>query len=83
MGKIGGPLMQLVSYPAAVGYGSMGKNYSCDPDHWRRLAAEARSQAEQMAEGKKRLMLKIARGYDQLAEQAEQRRKAGKPPEQS
>lgn len=54
----------------------MQRKYDRDPDHWHRLATEARAQAAQMPGGeKKRLLLRIARGYDALAEQAEQRRK--------
>ena len=39
-----------------------------DPEHWRRRAEEARALAEQMAsEQHKKMMLKIADDYDDLA----------------
>jgi predicted secreted protein len=58
----------------------MKGKFAHDPDHWERLAAEARVQAEQMPEGeRKRLMLRIARGYDELADQAKECRSTTPP----
>jgi hypothetical protein len=42
-----------------------------DPEHWRRRAEEARALAEQMAsEQHRKMMLKIADDYDDLAVRA-------------
>jgi hypothetical protein len=46
---------------------------SDDPGHWRKLAEEARAQAEEFTEDwKRRIMLRIARDYERLAEEAEE-----------
>jgi len=56
----------------------LNRRLASDPDHWRRLAAEAREMADQMPEGeRKRIMLRIARDYDTLAEIAAERRDRG------
>ena len=58
------------------------RQFASDPDHWRRLAADAPELADQMPEsGRKRIMLRIARDYDTLAEIAAARR--DQPPEHS
>jgi hypothetical protein len=45
-----------------------------DPKHWRQRAQEARALAEQMPDAEsKEAMLRIARDYERLAQQAEQR----------
>jgi hypothetical protein len=45
-----------------------------DPKHWRDRAEEARAYADAMNDPEaKRQMLEIARGYDRLAERAEER----------
>ncbi len=45
-----------------------------DPDHWRQRAQEARAIADQLADAAaKGTMLKIADGYEHLAERAEAR----------
>jgi hypothetical protein len=45
-----------------------------DPQHWRDRAEEARAHADEMNDPEaKRQMLEIARGYDRLAERAEER----------
>lgn len=47
-----------------------------DPKHWRQRAEQARGLAEQMGDAASReMMLQIAKDYEQLAEQAEQRAK--------
>jgi len=53
------------------------RQFASDPDHWHGRAAEARQLANQMPEGqRKRIMLRIARDYDTLAEIAAERRTA-------
>jgi hypothetical protein len=45
-----------------------------DPKHWRNRAEEARTRAGEMSDPvAKRQMLGIARGYERLAERAEER----------
>jgi hypothetical protein len=45
-----------------------------DPKHWRQRAEEARALAEQMPDiESKEAMLRIARDYERLGQQAEQR----------
>jgi hypothetical protein len=45
-----------------------------DPKHWRNRAEEARTRAGEMNDPEaKRQMLGIARGYERLAERAEER----------
>jgi hypothetical protein len=45
-----------------------------DPEHWRSRAEEARSLAEEMTDLEARaMMLRIAEGYDRLAQHAEGR----------
>jgi hypothetical protein len=45
-----------------------------DPTHWRNRAQEARTRAAEMNDAEaKRQMLGIARGYERLAERAEER----------
>jgi hypothetical protein len=47
-----------------------------DPAHWRACAAEARATAERFADDQsRRQMLEIARGYEYLAQRAEERRR--------
>ena len=48
------------------------RRYAKDPAHWRKCAATARFEAELLSGEKKRLMLRIADGYEQLAERAEE-----------
>lgn len=56
-----------------INVNNMKGKFAHDPDHWERLAAAAGVQAEQMPEGeRKRLMLRIARGYDELVDQAKE-----------
>jgi hypothetical protein len=51
-----------------------------DPKHWRDRAEEARSHADDMNDPEaKRQMLEIARGYDRLAERAEERLRSTAP----
>jgi hypothetical protein len=51
-----------------------------DPKHWRDRAHEARTRAGELNDpGSKRQMLGIARGYDRLAERAEDRLRAASP----
>jgi hypothetical protein len=51
-----------------------------DPEHWRKRAQEARALAESITDGPARAaMLKIADGYDKLAERAAHR-EIGDPP---
>jgi len=58
------------------------RQFASDPDHWRRLAADARELADQRPESeRKSIMLRIARDYDTLAEIAAARR--DQPPEHS
>ena len=48
--------------------------YANNPARWRERAEEARTQAEQMNDETARLtMLKIAEGYDLMAQRAERR----------
>jgi len=48
-----------------------------DPRHWRDRAEEARVQAADMrGEDARQQMLKIAEGYDKLAQRAEERAKS-------
>jgi len=56
-----------------------------DPKHWRDRAREARTRAGELNDPEaKRQMLGIARGYDRLAERAEERlRPTAPPPEPS
>ena len=56
-----------------------------DPKHWRDCAHEARTRAGELNDPEaKRQMLGIARGYDRLAERAEERlRRMASPPEPS
>jgi hypothetical protein len=56
-----------------------------DPKHWRDRAHEARARAGELNDPEaKRQMLGIARGYDRLAERAEERlRPMASPPEPS
>ena len=56
-----------------------------DPKHWRDRAHEARIRAGELNDPEaKRQMLGIARGYDRLAERAEERlRPTAPPPEPS
>ena len=56
-----------------------------DPKHWRDRAHEARIRAGELNDPEaKRQMLGIARGYDRLAERAEERgRSTALPPEPS
>jgi hypothetical protein len=52
-----------------------------DPEHWRDRAHEARTRAGQLNDPEaKRQMLGIARGYDRLAERAQERLRAASPP---
>jgi hypothetical protein len=45
-----------------------------EPAHWRKLAEDARAQAARMeTEERRRIMLRIASDYDQLAQRAEER----------
>ena len=45
-----------------------------DPKHWRQRVQQARALAEQMGDAASReMMLQIAKDYERLAEQAEQR----------
>ena len=45
-----------------------------DPTHWRDRAEEARAHADEMNDPEAtRQMLEVARGYDRLAERAEER----------
>jgi hypothetical protein len=61
----------------------LNRQLASDPDHWRRRAAEARELANQMSEGeRKRVMLRIARDYDTLAEIAAERRDQGSSPDE-
>ena len=56
-----------------------------EPKHWRNRAHEARARAGELDDPEaKRQMLGIARGYDRLAERAEERlRPTAPPPEPS
>lgn len=48
-----------------------------DPTYWQTCAAEARATAERFADDQsRRQMLEIARGYEYLAQRAEERRRA-------
>lgn len=42
-----------------------------DPEYWLRRAAEARAMAAQLSRRRKRIMLGIAAGYEQMARAAE------------
>ena len=45
------------------------------PEHWRRRAAEARQQAEEIRDDEsRRAMLAVAKSYEQIAERAEELR---------
>jgi len=45
------------------------------PEHWRRLAAEARQQAEEIRDDEsRRAMLAVAKSYEQIAKRAEELR---------
>jgi hypothetical protein len=53
---------------------SMPSHIFDDPEHWRQRAEQARALAEQMNDTASReMMLGIAKDYERLAEQAEQR----------
>jgi hypothetical protein len=47
-----------------------------DPEHWRSLAEEVRSEAEQMTNGRaKQMMLNLAETYEAMARRAQKREK--------
>ena len=59
----------------------MTTRVASDPKHWRNRAREARTRAGEMDEPvAKRQMLGIARGYERLAERAEERQRTSAPP---
>jgi hypothetical protein len=46
-----------------------------EPEHWRKLAEEVRSEAEQMPNGRaKQIMLNIADTYESMARRAQKRK---------
>ena len=48
--------------------------------HWRKLAAEARARADEMADPEaKRIMSSIAEGYERLAQRADARKNSKNP----
>jgi hypothetical protein len=55
----------------------MASSFITDPEHWRKRAEETRTLANQMNdETSKQTMVRIAAGYDRLAERAEGRVKS-------
>ena len=48
-----------------------------DPEHWRKVAEEVRSEAEQMPNGRaKQIMLNIAETYEAMGRRAQKRKEA-------
>jgi hypothetical protein len=47
-----------------------------DPEEWRRIAEEVRSEAEQMTNGRaKQMMVNVAETYEAMARRAEKKKK--------
>jgi len=56
----------------------MGKNFNASPQFWRIAAREARRQTDDAIDPQERsVLLRIADGYDWLAEHAAERLRAG------
>jgi hypothetical protein len=57
----------------------MASSFITDPEHWRKRAEETRTLANQMNdETSRQTMVRIAAGYDRLAERAEARAKGAR-----